>query len=139
MGDWGVRGSSREVGWEQIGERTAGWAAAAARLEGALSAGVSGELTRGDLAARAGRGEEGPLAGRGEATWETGEEGERTGVGERNAGLLAVGEGDAAVVSGFVSSGRNGSGKKRLAGLFSRDTWMEAESLSFRDMILKID
>lgn len=128
-----MRGSSREVGWEQIGERTAGWTAAAARLEGDLSAGVTGELARGDLAVRAGRGEEESLAGRGEA----GEEGGRTGAGEHDAGLLAVGEGDAAVVSGFVSSGRNGSGKKRLPGLFSRDTWKEADSLSFRDMILK--
>lgn len=129
-------GSSREVGWEQIGERTAGWTGeAAARLAGDLSAGVTGELTRGDLAVRAGRGEEGPLAGRGEAVGETGE---KTGAGERIAGLLAVGEGDGAVVvSGVVSSGRNGSGKKRLPGLFSRDTWKEAETPSIGDTVLK--
>lgn len=132
-------GSSREVGWEQIGERTAGWTGeAAARLAGDLSAGVTGELTRGDLAVRVGRGEEGPLAGRGEAVEETGEEGEKTGAGKRNAGLLAVGEGDGVVVvSGLVSSGRNGSGKKRLPGLFSRDTWKEAETLSIGDVVLK--
>lgn len=117
--------SGRGVGCEQIGERTAGLTGEmTAEPTGDLMVDSAGELM-GDLVVKVGGGEVGSLAGGVEAAGSVGEmavEGSRTGTGDWHGGLLAAGEGEGVVLSGCVSSGRNGSGKKRVPGLFSRGT-----------------
>lgn len=48
------------------------------------------------------------------------EEGSWTGAGEVDSGLLVAGEGDGVDLCGFISSGRNGSEKKRAPGDLTR-------------------
>lgn len=116
-----MRCSGRELGWEQIGE---------------LSGDLIGDLTGDSLAGFTGeaevdaafetRGEqvgEGTLIGlaavAGVGDW-IGAENDG-GVGEGLSGLLAAG--DTAIFSGFSSSGKKGSGKKRTLGDFPGVTW----------------
>lgn len=106
--------SGRGVGWEQIGGLTGDLMG---DLTGDSVAGLSGE-PMGDLVGELGREETGTLAG--EAAAAVGEWTEErlwAGPGERHCGLLAAGDG--VVLSGFVSSGMNGSGKKRVPGDFT--------------------
>lgn len=77
-----------------------------------LGRGEAGTLT-GEAAATAARVGEGT----GDASW-TG-----TGTGEGHSGLLAAGRGENGVLSGSVSSGMNGSGKKRVLGDLTRVIW----------------
>ncbi len=81
----------------------------------------------GDLVVELGRGEAGALTGEAETGARVGEgteEGSWTGTGEGHSGLLAAGGGEGIVPSaGFVSSGKYGSGKKRVPGDFTRITW----------------
>lgn len=92
-------------------------------------AGSTGELV-GDLVVELGGGEAGTLTEEVEAAVAVGvgeraEEGSWTGKGDRHSGLLADGEGKGVVLSGFVSSGMNGSGKKRVPGVFTKLIWKE--------------
>lgn len=83
----------------------------------------------GDLVVELGRGEAGALTGEAETGARVGEgteEGFWTGTGEGHSGLLAAGEGEGEGVvlsAGFVSSGKYGSGKKRVPGDFTRVIW----------------
>lgn len=112
--------SGSGVGWEQIGESTDDLTG---DLSGSMTAGCTGELM-GDLVVELGRGEAGALTGEAETGARVGEgreEGSWTGTGEGHSGLLAAGGGEGVVLSaGFVSSGKYGSGKKRVPGDFTR-------------------
>lgn len=95
-------------------------------LTGDSTAGLIGELI-GVLVVELGWGEAWTLIGEaaataarvgegtGEASW--------TGTGEGHSGLMAAGRGEDSVLSGFVSSSMNGSGKKRVSGDFTRVIW----------------
>lgn len=97
-----------------------------ADLTGDSMAGSTGELM-GDLVVELGGGEAGRLTGGVEAAavrvGEKAEEGLWTGTGDRHSGLLAAGEGKGVALSGFVSSGMNGSEKKRVPGVFTTFIW----------------
>lgn len=100
-------------------------------------AGTTGELM-GDLVVELGGGEVETLTGvvgaavgvRGRAegvSW--------TGTGDRHSGLLATGDGEGVVFSGLVSSGKNGSGKKEVPGVFRRVIWRGKQRRSGRSGI----
>lgn len=91
-------------------------------LTGDSMAGLTGELM-GDLVSEP-RGEEAGIL-TGDAAARVGEgtaDGSWTGADEGHGGLSAAGEGDGVVLSGFSSSGMNGSGKNRVPGDFTRIT-----------------
>ena len=125
----GERVSGRGPGWERIGELTGDLTGDAT---GNWITGFSGEAT-GDLVGELG-GDEAETV-KGEATGEGDGEGAGTdkaswtGAGEGHSGLLAAGE--RLVLSGFVSSGMNGSGKKRVPGDFTRGIWKRNRTFGF--------
>lgn len=83
---------------------------------------LTGELM-GVLVVELARGEAGRSTGEAAAAVGVGEgtaEGSWAGTGEGHTGLLAAVEGDGVVLMGFVSSGMNGSGKKRVPGDLAR-------------------
>lgn len=113
--------SGKGVGWEQIGEITGDLTG---DLTGDFIVGLNG-LSTGDLVSELGGDEAESLTGEAAAA-ETGagegtDKGSWTGAVGGHSGLLAAGEG--IVLSGFVSSDRNGSEKNRVPGDFTRGIW----------------
>lgn len=104
-----------------------------ADLAGDSMAGSTGEPTR-ELFVELGGGEAGTLRGKAEAAvavraGERAEEGSGTRTGDRHNGLLVAGEGVEVVLSSGISSGMNGSGKKRVPGVFSKLIWKESNEI----------
>lgn len=117
--------SGRGVGWERIGELTGDLMG---DLTGDSVAGLSGE-TMGDFVGELGRDKTGTLEGEAAAAaaGEGTEERLWARPGEGHCGLLVAGDG--VVLSGFVSSGMNGSGKKRVPGDFTSCICKETEKV----------